>query len=414
MINKFKVFWKSRTSDVESPRLKVYFYLLFALVVIILVSNIVFLFQPETPLIVHLSNFLVWAVLMFFWFYCDNERKLVISSNIINAVAITVLFLGLFDTGGLFSVDKVWAIVVICAAYFFSGVKSGLVFSSVSLAGLLAYFFLHFSYGFDFSNQPMVLDPVYNAITITCAMVVISALVLAFVVTINRLEKKNKELAEKQINYLNQLVMQKITEMNALRSDLSKDFHDVMGNKLASISSLAQMLETKQKSELANLEEYISEINNLSKDLYQGTKDFIWTIEGQHHNAFEVFVYLKDFAEKLFNHSTIDFLCNGADDNLESFSIDSKKAAQMILIMKEAFTNVLAHSKSSTVMFSCELESNKLKFSIVDDGVGFEMESLKRVNGLKNMRERALFIGSNLEVKSELGRGTEMILQVSH
>ncbi|MFQ3575101.1 MAG: hypothetical protein SNJ77_01575 [Cytophagales bacterium] len=413
MIEKFKTFWKSRTAQTESPRLKVYFYLLFSLVVIIFVSNVVFLFQPSTPLIVHVSNFLVWAVLLFFWLYCDNEKKLVISSNIINAVAISVLFLGLFDTGGLFSVDKVWAIVVICAAYFFSGVKSGLIFSGIALLGLLVYFVMHQSYHQDFSQQPMVLDAVYNIITISCAIVVISTLVLAFVVTINRLEKRNKELAEKQINYLNELVLQKITEMNSLRTDLSKDFHDVMGNKLASISSIAQMMEKNKAKGEAILETYISEINSLSKDIYQGTKDFIWTIEGQHHNVLEVFVYLKEFAEKLFLHSDIDFLCDGAEDQLAELPLNQKQASQIILILKEAFTNALVHSKAKTVILSYQLSENYIFLKIQDDGLGFETETLERINGMNNMKERAKYIGAYLEIDSSVGKGTSIVLDIN-
>jgi signal transduction histidine kinase len=51
-----------------------------------------------------------------------------------------------------------------------------------------------------------------------------------------------------------------------------------------------------------------------------------------------------------------------------------------------------------------------LQLSIIDDGIGFDIYTVKRGIGLSNIKERTNSLKGNFEVKSKPGEGTEIIV----
>ena len=47
-----------------------------------------------------------------------------------------------------------------------------------------------------------------------------------------------------------------------------------------------------------------------------------------------------------------------------------------------------------------------------DNGKGFDMEKIKRGNGLNNLEKRAKEIGGQITIKSEPGKGTSINLMI--
>jgi signal transduction histidine kinase len=59
-----------------------------------------------------------------------------------------------------------------------------------------------------------------------------------------------------------------------------------------------------------------------------------------------------------------------------------------------------------------DVADGTLTLSLLDDGCGFDPQSARDGNGLPNMSARARGIGGMLEVASQPGRGTNVILTV--
>jgi PAS domain S-box-containing protein len=80
-------------------------------------------------------------------------------------------------------------------------------------------------------------------------------------------------------------------------------------------------------------------------------------------------------------------------------------------IIQEALTNARRHSGAERIAVGLEINGGDLRVEISDDGHGFGPETPPGV-GIGSMRERAVLIGGELEIKSELERGTSVRLQV--
>lgn len=85
-------------------------------------------------------------------------------------------------------------------------------------------------------------------------------------------------------------------------------------------------------------------------------------------------------------------------------------------ITQEAMTNVAKHSKATEVIVSLEMISNTLRLTISDNGTGFDIKEFKtnedRGWGLLTIHQRAEAIGGCSRIKSNLKKGTQVIVEV--
>ena len=84
-------------------------------------------------------------------------------------------------------------------------------------------------------------------------------------------------------------------------------------------------------------------------------------------------------------------------------------------IVQEALTNACRHARASRVRVSISPADHRVSATVEDDGRGFSVEDAIGAGhrlGLFGMRERASYVGGNVEVTSELGVGTRVTASV--
>ena len=91
------------------------------------------------------------------------------------------------------------------------------------------------------------------------------------------------------------------------------------------------------------------------------------------------------------------------------------QATGLFRILQEALTNVLRHAEASTVSIGLSARDQQISLSIADDGKGFQPGSQpagRRSFGLVGMRERVLLMGGELEIDSNPGHGTTLVVRL--
>lgn len=77
-------------------------------------------------------------------------------------------------------------------------------------------------------------------------------------------------------------------------------------------------------------------------------------------------------------------------------------------ITQEALNNAVKHARATQVMVSLKLRPRKTELHIRDNGRGFDPSAAPPTGmGLNIMRERAKTVGATIQIKSEIGRGTD-------
>lgn len=194
----------------------------------------------------------------------------------------------------------------------------------------------------------------------------------------------------------------RIAESTRLRKQMAMDFHDEMGNRLASMLTQASLLKSKySKNELVA---YFDFFESNAHAIYHGTKDFIWSIDITSNNLLEVVAYLRDFGVTFFERNGIVF--NVSMDILDKqFDVPLPEGhnRDIILIFKEVMTNSLKHGSCHNTFFSIQRNAANFVFTFEDDGIG--IVNKKTGNGMRNMKLRASRIGASFTVENRANGG---------
>ncbi|MEQ8926161.1 MAG: two-component regulator propeller domain-containing protein [Fulvivirga sp.] len=204
------------------------------------------------------------------------------------------------------------------------------------------------------------------------------------------------------------LTLEKIRneEQQKVRKRMARDFHDNLGNQLASISVYVNLINLKLKSKSEEIDSLLTNIQKHTNSLFSGTKDFIWTMDPDSDELNEIYTYIKDFGEDLFEKSPINFYASADGLTNSKIPLPSGWSRQLVLIFKEAMTNVLKHSGASKVELSLTSIGDAFEIILQDNGSGIK-EGVKKGMGMKSMKNRAKEINSTLEVESN-NNGTKI------
>lgn len=95
--------------------------------------------------------------------------------------------------------------------------------------------------------------------------------------------------------------------------------------------------------------------------------------------------------------------------------IGEVESLTLIRILQESINNSVKYSEGKRISIELEYLKNKINLNIIDDGKGFEVETLKRNNdnkltgfGLSIMKERVYLLKGNIDIISDIDKGTEI------
>ncbi|HTJ52131.1 MAG TPA: two-component regulator propeller domain-containing protein [Cyclobacteriaceae bacterium] len=196
-------------------------------------------------------------------------------------------------------------------------------------------------------------------------------------------------------------------EQESLRKEIARDFHDEMGNQLTRIINYVSLLKLNGQSGFNHSELY-NKVEDSAKYLYSGTRDFIWAIDPVNDELSKLFIHIRDFGEKLFEEKGIQF--RAYNDIKEKIKLPYGFSREANLIFKEAMTNAFKYSQANNVTLSLLRVQSDFQLVIEDDGVGFYAGNVEKMNGLKNIRERADRLNAILRISSIVQKGTKITL----
>jgi two-component system sensor histidine kinase UhpB len=81
-------------------------------------------------------------------------------------------------------------------------------------------------------------------------------------------------------------------------------------------------------------------------------------------------------------------------------------------VAQEALSNAAQHSGAERVEVKLARDGDRVELTVGDDGSGFTFDQAARGLGIAGMRERALLVGGDMQVRSSLDSGTRVRLTV--
>ncbi|MBL0057307.1 MAG: hypothetical protein IPP31_14280 [Chitinophagaceae bacterium] len=95
--------------------------------------------------------------------------------------------------------------------------------------------------------------------------------------------------------------------------------------------------------------------------------------------------------------------------------LDAQKELIIFRIVQEALTNIIKHANANFISINMHFSETELSMEISDNGTGFLMPEIPLTgNGLNNMRKRALALHGLLQIMSQPGQGTTILLKAPY
>ena len=172
------------------------------------------------------------------------------------------------------------------------------------------------------------------------------------------------------------------------RERIARDLHDLLGHTLTLVSLKADLAGRLIDSDPQRAK---AEIDNIQLSSRQALSDVRATLSGL--TSTSVKQELKN-GEAALKAAGVDLIINGAIKNLPP-----EKDTALGLMIREATTNVVRHSKASIVTISFDQKSDEVDIVFADNG---DADGILEGNGLYGLRSRLEAMGGVLSVK-EIG-----------
>ncbi|MFY0602892.1 MAG: sensor histidine kinase [Flavobacteriaceae bacterium] len=189
------------------------------------------------------------------------------------------------------------------------------------------------------------------------------------------------------------------------RLRISRDLHDNIGSQLTFIISSIDNLKFATKDASLTLKEKLNSISTFTSDTIFQLRDTIWAMNKNTITLEDLHTRILSFIEKAKNATeNIEFSFN--QKIKEPLDFSSLKGINLFRVIQEGINNAIKYAEATNINIIISKENNQVVISIIDNGVGFNMEKITLGNGLTNMEKRMSEIGGTLKINSEPKQGT--------
>ena len=191
------------------------------------------------------------------------------------------------------------------------------------------------------------------------------------------------------------------------RSRLARELHDSVTQSLYSLTLFTEAARhTAEEEGNETIEQYVRQIGNIGLQALKEMRLLVFELRPPELEKEGLVSALRRRLQAVEGRAGVDARLEVG----EIFKLPGNVEQELFRIAQEALNNSLKHASASSVAVYLRKENDKVEMEIVDDGIGFDPQSLPDSGGmgLKSIRERTERLGGSLEIHSIPGDGTRI------
>lgn len=228
----------------------------------------------------------------------------------------------------------------------------------------------------------------------------LALLTIAYTLRLEReLERRLEENTRARAD-LQELSAKLVRAQENERRALARELHDEVGQSLSAILMEADSAECAD--DLREVREHLGAVRTLAEKTMNEVRDLALLLRPSMLDDFGLVPALNWHAREMTKRTGLNVVLS-ADDAADDLPDEHKTC--IYRLVQEAISNCARHANARTVEVDVKREDQRVRFSVRDDGAGFDPRFVRGL-GLLGMEERVRRLGGRIEIDSQLGRGT--------
>lgn len=224
-----------------------------------------------------------------------------------------------------------------------------------------------------------------------------------------RLERQTREHLDqvsKARSDLRELSAKLVEAQELERKAISRELHDAVGQSLSAVLFELRNLSAILPAQPATLSELVETIRKLVEGAVGMVRNMALLLRPSMLDDLGLIPALEYQARNVSRRTGV--VINIAADELPDDLSDEQKTC-IYRVVQEALNNVSKHADAQTVRITVRVSGKEIQLSVQDDGKGFAVGE-KRGLGLIGIQERVANLGGGVQVESEPGRGSLLVV----
>jgi signal transduction histidine kinase len=195
------------------------------------------------------------------------------------------------------------------------------------------------------------------------------------------------------------------------RLSISRDLHDNIGAQLTFIISSVDNIKYAFDIKNQKLDNKLSNISSFARETIVELRDTIWAMNSNEITYEDLETRINNYIEKAREVKDEISFSFTIDEELKSQKLTSVQGMNIYRTIQEAVNNSIKYANASIIAINAKLEANQTKITIQDNGIGFDLTTIEKGNGLQNMQKRIEEIGGKFSLNSSLN-GTNIAIEL--
>lgn len=189
----------------------------------------------------------------------------------------------------------------------------------------------------------------------------------------------------------------------SMRRRIAGDLHDEVGSNLGSVQILAEIAQQRN-----NIEE-LPKIRQIAAETLTAVRDIVWLLRPRRIEQVGLVSHLRESTAIMLDSLEWTFDSGGLDNTI---LLDDEGRSNLLLFYREALHNLVRHAQASKATIRLRRDHGVLTLEMADNGCGISREHLEKPVTLRALKQRAERLCGKLEVASDPGGGTRLILRI--
>ena len=195
------------------------------------------------------------------------------------------------------------------------------------------------------------------------------------------------------------------------RQKIAMELHDQSGQALIALRAELRVLQFQIPEKSKKVSQQIEYLDQIVQDLSRELTQLAYDLRPPTLTALGLVSALDQYAQDFQGRMKIQTIFS---HDLDKIYLTEDIELVCYRIVQEALTNLVKHARATQVEIKLFFQESRLHLIIKDDGIGINNSNVQNKHGygLIGIRERLAQIGGTLEINSQSGKGTELIVAI--